>query len=67
MRSYSASDDVVVLADSIEVPGLGHLPVNSFLLRADEPVLVDTGLPASREEFLHHLWTACDPAELRWI
>jgi hypothetical protein len=30
-------------------------------------VLVDTGLPASREEFLHHLWTACDPAELRWI
>ena len=30
-------------------------------------MLVDTGLPASREEFLHHLWTACDPAELRWI
>jgi flavorubredoxin len=67
MRTYFASDDVVVLADSLEVPGLGHLPVNSFLLLADEPVLVDTGLPASREEFLHHLWTACDPAELRWI
>lgn len=67
MRSYFATDDVVVLADSIEVPGLGHLPVNSFLLRADEPVLVDTGLPGSREEFLDHLWAACDPADLRWI
>lgn len=67
MRSHLATDDVLVLADSIEVPGLGHLPVNSFLLRSAEPVLVDTGLPGSREEFLEHLWAACDPADLRWI
>ncbi len=67
MRSYTATDDVVVLADSTEVPGLGHLPVNSFVLRAAEPVLVDTGLPDSREDFLDHLWSACDPADLRWV
>jgi flavorubredoxin len=67
VRSHSATDDVTVLADSIEVPGLGHLPVNAFLLHAAEPVLVDTGLPGSRAEFLEHLWAACDPADLRWV
>jgi len=67
VRTHLAADDVVVLADSIDVPGLGHLPVNSYLLRAPEPVLVDTGLPTSRADFLDHLWSACDPADLRWI
>ena len=67
MRTHPAADDVVVLADSIEVPGLGHLPVNSYLLRSSEPVLVDTGLPTSRAEFLERLWSVCDPADLRWI
>ena len=61
MRSYQIADETVVLADSTEVPGLGHLPVNAFLLRGAEPLLVDTGLPTSRTEFLDHLWSLCDP------
>ena len=67
VRSYTATDDVVVLADSTEIPGLGHLPVNAFLLRGSQPLLVDTGLPTSSEAFLDSLWSACDPADLRWI
>ena len=67
MRSYQVADETVVLADSIEVPGLGHLPVNAFLLRGAEPLLVDTGLPTSRAEFLDHLWSLCDPEDLRWV
>jgi flavorubredoxin len=67
MRTYIAADDTVVLADSTEIPGLGHLPVNAFVVRAAQPVLVDTGLPTSREEFLARLWSVCDPADLRWV
>jgi hypothetical protein len=67
MRTHVAVDGTVVLADSIEIPGLGHLPVNAFLLQAEQPVLVDTGLPTSREEFLNHLWSVCEPTDLRWI
>ena len=48
MRRYQVADETLVLADSTEVPGLGHLPVNAFLLRGAEPLLVDTGLPTSR-------------------
>ena len=67
MRRYQVADETVVLADSTEVPGLGHLPVNAFLLRGAEPLLVDTGLPSSRAEFLDHLWSLCDPEDLRWV
>lgn len=67
MHSYTATSEITVLHDSVEVPGLGHLPVNAFLLRAAQPVLVDTGLPTSREQFLTELWSLVDPADLRWI
>ncbi len=66
MRTHTL-DGTTVLADCAEVPGLGHLPVNAFVIAADQPVLVDTGLPASREQFLDRLWAVCDPADLRWI
>jgi hypothetical protein len=67
MRSHTAVPDTTVLADAAEIPGLGHLPVNAFVLHAEQPVLVDSGLPASAEEFQALLWEAVDPAELRWI
>lgn len=59
--------DVVALADHAEIPGLGFLPVNSYLVRAEQPVLVDTGLPASRGDYLEALWSQIDPADLRWV
>jgi hypothetical protein len=67
MRRHSPSADVTVLADAVEIPGLGHLPVNAFVLHAEQPVLVDTGMPLQREEFLDLLWSSVDPADLRWV
>jgi len=67
MRSYSATDDITVLGSSAEIPGIGHLPVNAFVLHAEQPVLVDTGMPADREELLDLLWEAVDPRQLRWV
>jgi len=67
VRSHSPTPGVTVLADAVEIPGLGHLPVNAFVLHAAQPVLVDTGMPAQREELLDLLWEAVDPEQLRWI
>jgi hypothetical protein len=58
---------VTTLGDSAEIPGLGILPVNAFVLHGEQPMLVDTGLPVSREEFLAALWDEVDPADLRWV
>jgi glyoxylase-like metal-dependent hydrolase (beta-lactamase superfamily II) len=57
-------DDVWVLASTQSAPGHGVLPVNAFLLRADPPMLVDTGLPAEREEFMDVLGSLVRPAEI---
>ena len=35
--------DVTVLNDFAPVPGLGFLPVNAFVLHAEQPVVIDTG------------------------
>lgn len=56
-----------VLPAWLPVPGMGALPVNSFLLKGREPMLVDTGLAALGEDFLARLETEIDLDDLRWI
>jgi len=46
---------------------LGILPVNWYLIEAGEPVLVDTGMPREREQFLTNLGSLIDPADIRWV
>ncbi|MCB1340694.1 MAG: MBL fold metallo-hydrolase [Pseudooceanicola sp.] len=51
----------------LPVPGLGALPVNSFLLKGTEPMLVDTGLGALAGPLVDSLRAEIDPEDLRWI
>jgi hypothetical protein len=67
MRTYRAHADVTVLHDSLEVPGLGHLPINAFVLHADQPVVVDTGLGLPDRDLVGRLSDVLDPADVRWI
>lgn len=64
---YTASGEVHVLPSHVEIPGLGLIPVNAFLLRGSEPLLVDTGVFAEREAFFATLCKLIDPADLRWL
>lgn len=59
--------DTWLLGSWMPVPGLGALPCNAYLIRARQPVLIDTGFAALRHEFLAALESLIDPAELRWI
>ena len=59
--------DSRLLGAYLPVPGFGVLPINSFLIRAAQPVLIDTGLAALREDFMRALRAEIDPRELRWI
>jgi glyoxylase-like metal-dependent hydrolase (beta-lactamase superfamily II) len=67
MRIHRLNDHVSVLADHMEVPGLGHLPVNAFVLHAAEPVVIDTGLGLPDRDFVRSLAAAVDPATVAWI
>jgi flavorubredoxin len=64
---YSAAADIDVVPSYFPIPGLGILPVNAFVLKAAQPVLVDTGLVPLSDEFMKKLSSVIDPADLRWL
>jgi flavorubredoxin len=64
---YFGATDTAVLPSSIPIPGLGVLPCNAYVIMAEEPVLVDTGMGMDSEEFIKALASVIDPDELRWI
>jgi flavorubredoxin len=64
---YRAAPDIDVLPSYFPIPGVGILPINAFVLRAAEPVLVDTGLGLLSDEFLPQLSSVIDLEDLRWL
>lgn len=64
---YRASSDVHVLPSSFRLPGVGVLTVNAYVLLAEEPVLVDTGMATDRDQFLDAVASVVDPDALRWV
>ncbi|HXH20719.1 MAG TPA: MBL fold metallo-hydrolase [Dehalococcoidia bacterium] len=65
--AYKATDEVHVFPVNLPIPGLGFLPINAFLLKSREPVLIDTGLGVERNNFIAALESVIDPRELRWV
>jgi flavorubredoxin len=61
------STDTAILPAYFPVPMFGLVPVNAFLIRSAEPVLIDTGLIPAADEFMRSLRALIDPAALRWI
>jgi glyoxylase-like metal-dependent hydrolase (beta-lactamase superfamily II) len=43
------------------------LPVNAFVLHAEQPVVIDTGLSTTEKDFVATLAQVLDPADVRWI
>jgi ODP family beta lactamase len=66
-RPYRAGDDVYVLPSGLDVPGVGTIPINSFVLLSEQPVLVDSGLAIDGPEYVEALRTVIDPSDLQWI
>jgi len=64
---YQASPDVYVLPTHIPIPGAGNLIINAYLLLAEEPVLVDTGVFVESPDFIAALESIMPPRDLRWI
>jgi glyoxylase-like metal-dependent hydrolase (beta-lactamase superfamily II) len=67
LPTQSPTRDLRVLPAALPVPGLGWLPANAFLLKARQPVLVDTGLLPLQADLIDALATEIDLADLRWI
>jgi flavorubredoxin len=67
LEPRNVADATWQLGFAIPIPGLGVLPGNAFVIQAREPVLVDTGIAALRQEFFAALARVIDPEDLKWI
>ncbi|MGE0060221.1 MAG: MBL fold metallo-hydrolase [Dehalococcoidia bacterium] len=61
------TDDIHILPSFAELPGLGMLPVNGYVLKAKQPLLVDTGLMADHDGYLDAIRSVIDPSELKYL
>jgi Metallo-beta-lactamase superfamily len=67
MHTHRIRPDITVLSDQLEVPGIGFLAVNAFVLHATEPVVIDTGVGLADRDFVDSLGSVVDPQDVRWI
>ena len=47
-------------------PGV-YLPVNTMVIRGEQPIIVDTGAPIHRESVLEQVFSLVEPQDVRWI
>ncbi|HYW90027.1 MAG TPA: MBL fold metallo-hydrolase, partial [Chloroflexota bacterium] len=59
--------DIHILPSFLPAPGIGNIPVNAFVLKSEQPVLVDTGMHQDHAQFMAELESVIDPSDLRWI
>jgi flavorubredoxin len=66
-KPHQAMPDIEVIPAHFSIPDAGFLPINAFIIKAKEPVLVDTGMGIECEEFMKALELIIDPQDLRWV
>lgn len=64
---YQASDDVHVFPVCLPLPGVGVLPINAYLLMAEQPVLIDTGIGVDGDDFMAALSSVIDLKDLKYV
>ena len=64
---YQAAPDVHVYPANLPIRGVGVLGVNAYLLMAEEPVLIDTGIGVDGDDFIAAVSSIVDPQKLKWV
>ena len=61
--------DDTYLIQQIQKAAIGPLYVylNSLVIKGKEPIIVDTGTPANREQWMKDVFSIVDPGDVRWI
>lgn len=68
-----ATPPLRIAADTWLIPNLApaedglFLPANSMVIRGREPVIVDTGAPVHREQWLEKTFSIVEPEDVRWV
>ncbi len=64
---YQGSADVHVLPTNVSLPGVGVLPINAYVVMAEEPVLIDSGVAIDADQFIDAVSSIIDLQSLKWV
>jgi flavorubredoxin len=62
-----ASDTFLIHNHEGEGEAPVSVPLNTVLIRAAEPVVVDTGMKENRDDYFEDLFGLVDPEDIRWV
>ena len=64
---YRVAPDTWVIPEIVPGPPGTIVPMNSMVITAAEPVIVDTGNVLSRAEWLEAAFSIVEPEDVRWV
>jgi flavorubredoxin len=64
---YRIAPDTWVIPEIVPGPPGTIVSLNSMVITAEEPVIVDTGNELSRDEWLDAAFSIVDPRDVRWV
>src|SRR5262245_62086928 len=64
---YRIADDTYALPLTLPIASMGLLYLNALVIKAPEPVLVDTAAAVLRSEYLAAAFALVEPEDVRWI
>jgi len=67
MRVLQINSETTVFTSIVPIPGVGVLPINAFLIKGEQPVLVDTGMFPEHDAFVEAVGSLIDPRDIAWI
>jgi flavorubredoxin len=67
VRPQRIAPDTFLIPNLMPAEPGTYVFMNSLVIRAAEPVVVDTGAPLFRERWLNAVSSVVDPADVRWV
>jgi flavorubredoxin len=64
---YRIADDTFLIPNLVPAEPGTFVSVHTLVIRAQEPVVVDTGAPLHRDQWLANVSAVVDPEDVRWI
>ncbi len=59
--------DIFCFSSYFPIIGFGLLPVNSFLIKTEQSILIDTGMLLVKEDYIKLVKSVISPHEIKWI
>jgi flavorubredoxin len=67
VEPYRIAEDTYLVPNLVPAEPGTFVMVNTLVILAEEPVIVDTGAPLHREQWLRNIESIVDPEDVRWV